>query len=138
MRDSGPRPTLGELQRSTPWIWLWCERCQHHAPLACPVVVIRWGPHASSDRLRASARCTTCGGKVQLSNAQDGPAITLAFNRFRLATATQSPASERRSFTSHSRHASARIRPSRRIRPNSQVRRNIAVAALCRPGLGSR
>jgi len=29
MREFGPRPTLGELQRSTPWIWLWCERCQH-------------------------------------------------------------------------------------------------------------
>jgi hypothetical protein len=26
MRESGPRPTLGELQRSTPWVWLWCER----------------------------------------------------------------------------------------------------------------
>jgi hypothetical protein len=22
----GPRPTLGDLQRSTPWVWLWCER----------------------------------------------------------------------------------------------------------------
>src|SRR5689334_4986077 len=45
--------TLGELQRSTPWVWLWCERCQHHAPLACAVPVIRWGPNASSDKLRA-------------------------------------------------------------------------------------
>jgi len=36
-----PRPTLGELQRTTPWVWLWCERCQHHAPLACAVAVIR-------------------------------------------------------------------------------------------------
>jgi hypothetical protein len=51
MRKLGPRPTLGELQRATPWVWLWCERCQHHAPLA------------SSDKLRAGARCTSCGGK---------------------------------------------------------------------------
>jgi len=29
---AGPIPTLGELQRATPWVWLWCERCQHHAP----------------------------------------------------------------------------------------------------------
>jgi hypothetical protein len=30
-----PRATLADLQRSTPWVWLWCARCQHHAPLAC-------------------------------------------------------------------------------------------------------
>jgi hypothetical protein len=55
MREFGPRPTLGELQRTTP--------CQHRAPLACAVAVILWGPEASSDKLRAGARCTCCGGK---------------------------------------------------------------------------
>ena len=44
-------------------VWLWCERCQHHAPLACAVAVILWGADASSDKLRAGARCTRCGGK---------------------------------------------------------------------------
>jgi hypothetical protein len=63
MREFGRRPTLGELQRTTPWVWLWCERCQHHAPLACAVPVILWGPDSSSDKLRAGARCTSCGGK---------------------------------------------------------------------------
>jgi hypothetical protein len=63
MPEHGPRPTLGELQQTTPWVWLWCERCQHHAPLACAVAVILWGPDASSDRLRAGARCTSCGRK---------------------------------------------------------------------------
>jgi len=63
VRKLGPRPTLGELQRATPWVWLWCERCQHHAPLACAVAVIRRGPDASSDKLRAVARCTSCGSK---------------------------------------------------------------------------
>jgi hypothetical protein len=63
MRQFGPRPTLGELQRTTPWVWLWCEHCQHHAPLACAVAVILWGADASSDKLRANARCTRCGGK---------------------------------------------------------------------------
>jgi len=48
VRQSGPPPTLGELQRTTPWVWLWCERCQHHAPLACAVAVIRWGPEPAS------------------------------------------------------------------------------------------
>jgi hypothetical protein len=56
MRQLGPRPTLGELQRSTAWVWLWCERCQYHAPFACAVAVIRWGPNASTDKLRVGAR----------------------------------------------------------------------------------
>ena len=34
--------------------WLWCDRCQHHSPLACAVAVIRWGATSSSDVLRAS------------------------------------------------------------------------------------
>jgi len=55
---AGPRTTLGDLQRSTPWVWLWCERCQHHSPLACAVPVIRWGAGASSEVLRERARCT--------------------------------------------------------------------------------
>src|SRR5690242_4115053 len=63
VRQFGPIPTLGELQRTTPWVWLWCERCQHHAPLACAVAVILWGSDASSDKLRAGARCTDCGAK---------------------------------------------------------------------------
>jgi hypothetical protein len=63
MRELGPRPTLGELQRTTPWVWLWCERCRHHAPFACAVAVIRWGPNVSTDKLRAASRCTSCGSK---------------------------------------------------------------------------
>jgi len=31
--------------------------------LACAVAVIRWEPDASSDKLRAGARCTSCGSK---------------------------------------------------------------------------
>ena len=63
LSQPGPIPTLGELQRATPWVWLWCERCQHHAPLACAVAVIRWGADVSSDRLRQRARCSACGKK---------------------------------------------------------------------------
>ena len=29
------RTTLGDPQRSSPWVWLNCEKCPHHAPLAC-------------------------------------------------------------------------------------------------------
>jgi len=59
----GPRATLGDLHRATPWLWLCCERCQHHSPLACAVAVIRWGAMASSDVLRQRVRCTACGSK---------------------------------------------------------------------------
>jgi len=41
-RPKAARTTLGDLQRATPWLWLNCERRQHHAPLACAVAVIRW------------------------------------------------------------------------------------------------
>jgi hypothetical protein len=58
-----PRPTRGELQREYSWAWLWCERCQHRAPFAFAAAVIRWGPGASSDRLRERVRCTGCGSK---------------------------------------------------------------------------
>jgi hypothetical protein len=53
---------LGDLQRATPWVWLNCEKCQHYAPLACAVAVIR-GANVSSDKLRQCARCTACGSK---------------------------------------------------------------------------
>jgi hypothetical protein len=84
MRELGPRPTLGELQRMTPWVWLWCERCQHHAPLACAVAVILWGPNASSDKLRAGARCTNCGGKGATLQRPGWAGITSVSIRSRL------------------------------------------------------
>ena len=63
MKTPRATTTLGDLHRATPWLWLNCERCQHHAPLACAVAVIRWGRDASSDVLRQRARCTACGHK---------------------------------------------------------------------------
>jgi hypothetical protein len=49
MKPTRATATLGDLHRATPWLWLNCERCQHHAPIACAVAVIRWGARASSD-----------------------------------------------------------------------------------------
>ena len=60
---AGPLPTLGDLQRATPWVWMHCDRCQHKVPFACAVAVIRWGANESSDKLRQCARCTGCGHK---------------------------------------------------------------------------
>jgi hypothetical protein len=63
MQPTKARTTLGDLQHASPWGWLNCEKCQHHAPLARAVRVIRWGAHTSSDKLRRCARCTACGHK---------------------------------------------------------------------------
>jgi hypothetical protein len=59
--------TLGQLHRPPGWVWVYCTRynppCPHHAPMALAPLIIRWGPDASSDMLRACARCTVCGHK---------------------------------------------------------------------------
>jgi len=60
---AGAKTTLGDLHRTTPWVWLHCESCQHYSPLACAVPVIRWGANTLSDKLRRYARCTSCGRK---------------------------------------------------------------------------
>ena len=51
-------PTLEQLRRGHPWCWVVCERCLHRRPVAFVPFIIRWGPDASSDILRRSARCT--------------------------------------------------------------------------------
>jgi hypothetical protein len=56
-------PTLAELRKHSSWVWVWCERCQHHAPIAYVPLMIRWGADVSSDKLRRCARCTACGHK---------------------------------------------------------------------------
>ena len=59
-------PTLAELHRPPGWLRLYCTSypwCGHSAPMALAPLVIRWGPDASSDKLRRCARCTTCGHK---------------------------------------------------------------------------
>jgi len=37
--------------------------CYHRAPAAITPFVTRWGPDASSDTLRRSARCSACGAR---------------------------------------------------------------------------
>ena len=63
MKTETPRPTLEQLRRGTPWCWVVCEYCMHRKPVAFVPFIIRWGPDASSDMLRRSARCTKCGRK---------------------------------------------------------------------------
>lgn len=62
--------TIGDLARNEPrWVWLHCENlaCRHVRAAALIPFVIRWGPNAPSDRLRASMRCTKCGHKGALT-----------------------------------------------------------------------
>jgi hypothetical protein len=56
-------PTLAELRKHSAWVWVYCERCQHHSPVAFVPLMIRWGANASSDKLRHCARCSVCGHK---------------------------------------------------------------------------
>jgi hypothetical protein len=79
MQSAGPIPTLGDLQSATPWIWLWREACQQHAPLACAVAVIRWGADVSSDQLRLSKSQEVVVKKVArdlLTKLQDNLSVT--------------------------------------------------------------
>ena len=56
-------PTLAELREHSAWAWVYCERCQHHSPVAFVPLMIRCGADASSDKLRRCARCGVCGHK---------------------------------------------------------------------------
>ena len=56
-------PTLAELREHSAWVWVYCDKCLHHAPVAFVPLMIRWGSDASSDKLRRCARCAVCGHK---------------------------------------------------------------------------
>ncbi len=53
-RSTKAQTTLGDLHPVTPWVWVNCEKCLHHAPLACAVPVIRWSADVSSDKRNTS------------------------------------------------------------------------------------
>ncbi len=57
----GPVATLAQLRASTCWVWLICDGCGRQRPIALAPFLIRWGGDASSDLIRRSARCSTCG-----------------------------------------------------------------------------
>jgi hypothetical protein len=66
MRQPAPfRPSLANMRKHHCWLWVNCEnvKCLHRAPQAIVPLVIRWGGDASSDVLRACARCSRCGRK---------------------------------------------------------------------------
>jgi hypothetical protein len=46
-----PVPTLAELRKSSPWVWIYCRQndCTHSAPMAFVPLIIR--PHAHIDRI---------------------------------------------------------------------------------------
>ena len=61
----GPAATLEQLRQFAPWVWVYCSNphCLRSQPVALAPYIIRWGPDASSDMLRAWARCRRCGTK---------------------------------------------------------------------------
>jgi hypothetical protein len=57
--------TLAEIRKNSCWVWAYCRKSGRigQAPIAIAPFIIRWGATASSDLLRRSLRCSTCGGK---------------------------------------------------------------------------
>jgi hypothetical protein len=127
MLTTRAQTTLG-LHRATPC----CERCSHHAPLACAVPVIRWRAQVSSDKLRHCARCAACGHKGATIQ-RPGQANTSASCRFQLsgrdAARQKEPPAERPSR--YPRFAEAISR--RRITPADAV--EVVAAVLNRKTL---
>jgi len=58
----GTTAKLGELQRLTPWVGLWWEHCQHHAPLHTRSPLSSGGQMLQLTDC-AGTRCTSCGSK---------------------------------------------------------------------------
>jgi len=75
-------PSLGEIRRNTPWLWLNCPACRHYRPIALAPLIIRWGPDVSSDVLRRSARCTRCGQKGAILTHPSWAGLNLGFAPF--------------------------------------------------------
>jgi len=77
-----PVPTMGQLRRSTPWLWLNCPACKHYRSIALAPLIIRWGADVSSDVLRRSARCSRCGHKGALLTHPSWAGLQIGFAPF--------------------------------------------------------
>jgi len=54
-KPKGPSAALEQLRHYAPWVWVYCSnpRCLRSQPAVLTPFIIRWGPDASSDMLRA-------------------------------------------------------------------------------------
>jgi hypothetical protein len=85
-----PASTLEQLRHGTSWCWLICERCLHRTPVAFVPFIIRWGPDASSDMLRRSARCYKRGRKGAVLQHPSWAGMHIGFEPFPQVTAQAS------------------------------------------------
>jgi len=60
-QQPGQPPTLAQMAAQVHWWWLVCNHCRHEVAFDLLPLIARWGPDESSDRLRASAKCSKCG-----------------------------------------------------------------------------
>lgn len=60
---AGPVPTLRDMHRIAPWLWVGCRAtgCHHDRPVMIVHLMIALGVDASSDAVRARAVCPECG-----------------------------------------------------------------------------
>ena len=60
----GPPPTLGrELTHGDKWMWFWCPKCRHHAPLPLAPLAILFGMDVATIDAARHATCSVCGHK---------------------------------------------------------------------------
>jgi hypothetical protein len=74
-RSTKAQTTLGDLHRATPWVWVYCEKCPHQAPLACAVSVIRCGADTSSDNYASARAAPPAATRVQRFSILAGAAL---------------------------------------------------------------
>jgi hypothetical protein len=58
-----PPTTLGNLAKSTPWMWVSCGNsdCHRSVPLSLTPYVIRVGPDITFEEFKRRLTCTRCG-----------------------------------------------------------------------------
>ena len=74
METPGASTTLSDLHRPTPLLWLSCERCQHHAPLARAVAGIGWAATRRAMCCASALAAPLAPPRALPSNNRDGAA----------------------------------------------------------------
>lgn len=78
----GPKPTIGDLQRTNVWMWLYCPACDHRRAVTLARYAILLGTEESSDTLRARSRCSACEHLGALTYAPSWMGTSIGFAPF--------------------------------------------------------
>ena len=73
-------PTLAELRESSPWFWLYCEKCGHRAAVAFVPLMIRWGADASATSYGEAPSAQRAVTEARRCSIRVGSVATLGFS----------------------------------------------------------